>query len=54
MQNKYYKKCNQYEIDINTVKCKISDILLVETMCIFQIYLIATVQTSMECDMQER
>ena len=45
-----------------SLKCKISAIWLVETACIFRIlvetacvcliFLIATVQTSMECEMQ--
>ena len=36
-----------------SLKCKISAIWLVETACIFLIFLIATVQISMDCEMQE-
>ena len=35
------------------LKCKISAIWLVETACIFPIFLIATTQISMECETQE-
>ena len=34
------------------LKCKISAISLVETAFIFLVFLIATAQTSMECEMQ--
>ena len=37
----------------SSLKCKISAIWLVETACIFLIFLIATVQISMECESQE-
>ena len=36
-----------------SLKCKISAIWLGETVCIFLIFLIATVQVSMECETQE-
>ena len=36
-----------------SLKYKIPAIWLVETACIFLIFLIATVQTSMECETQE-
>ena len=36
-----------------SLKCKISAIWLVETACIFLIFLIATVHISMECETQE-
>ena len=36
-----------------SLKCKITAIWLVETACIFLIFLIATVQISMECETQE-
>ena len=35
-----------------SLKCKISPIWLVETACIFLIFLIATAQISMECEIQ--
>ena len=37
-----------------SLKCKISVIWLIETAFIFLIFLIATVQISMECETQER
>ena len=36
-----------------SLKCKISAVWLVETACIFLIFLIATVQMSMKCETQE-
>ena len=36
-----------------SLKCKISAVWLVETACIFLIFLIATVQISIECETQE-
>ena len=36
-----------------SLKCKISIIWLVETLCIFLMFLITTVQMSMGCEMQE-
>ena len=36
-----------------SLKCKISAIWLVETACIFLIFLIVKVQMLMECEMQE-
>ena len=36
-----------------SLKCKISAVRLVGTACIFLIFLIATVQISMECETQE-
>ena len=35
------------------LKCKISAIWLVETACIFPMFLIATAQISMKCETQE-
>ena len=35
------------------LKCKISEILLFKTACIFLIFLITTMQISMECETQE-
>ena len=42
-------ECENYLL----LKCKISEIWLVETACMFQIILIATVQISMEYETQE-
>ena len=49
--NYLYINCNI--ICTLSLKCKISAILLVETAFIFLIFLIATVQISMECETQE-
>ena len=44
---------NIFQYRILSLKYKISAIWLVETVCIFLIFLIATVQISMECETQE-
>ena len=38
------------EQQVLPLKCKVSSIWLVETVCIFLIVLIATVQISVECE----
>ena len=43
----------QQKYDLLSLNCKISAIWLVETACIFLIFLIATVQISVECETQE-